>query len=62
MCFGMFVNEYGPGCSPVHQGRVYVECIDSVPLYGLERGDERQILLSAIVHGYAACPLSRVSS
>jgi hypothetical protein len=52
MCFVMFVNEYGSSCSAAHRGRVYVECIDSVPLYGLERGDERQILLSAIVHGY----------
>ena len=52
LCFGMYVQEYGPGCSPAHAGRVYVECIDSVPLYGLEKGEERQVLLSTIVLAY----------
>ncbi|KAJ1473519.1 hypothetical protein T484DRAFT_2025276, partial [Baffinella frigidus] len=52
LCFGMYVHEYGPGGSQQHIGRIYVECVDSVPLYGLERGEERQALLSGIVLSY----------
>lgn len=52
LCFGMYVHEYGPGCAPAHAGRVYIECVDSVPLYGKEKGEERQALLSNIVLGY----------
>ena len=52
LCFGMYVHEYGAGCSSQHVGRIYVECVDSVPLYGLERGEERQALLSGIVLSY----------
>jgi hypothetical protein len=52
LCFGMYVHEYGPGCVPVHAGRVYIECVDSVPLYGQEKGEERQVLLSTIVLAY----------
>jgi hypothetical protein len=34
----------GRGSASAHAGRVYVECVDSVPLYGREKGEDRQVL------------------
>jgi len=50
--FGMFVHEFGADAPAPAAGRVSIECIDSVPLHESERSDERQKLLSAIVHSY----------
>jgi len=49
---GMYVHEFGPESPPETAGRVLIECIDSIPIHGNETSEERQRLLSAIVHGY----------
>jgi hypothetical protein len=49
---GMYVHEYGPDAPKETAGRVLIECVDSIPIHGNERSDERQRLLTAIVHGY----------
>jgi len=51
---GMYVHEFGAEAPAPAAGRVYLECIDSIPLHGPERSDERQRLLTSIVHGYLA--------
>jgi hypothetical protein len=50
--FGMYVHEFGPESYHLNQGRAYVQCIDSTPLYGAEKGEERQEILTAILCGY----------
>mmetsp|Transcript_46961 Transcript_46961/g.111418 ORF Transcript_46961/g.111418 Transcript_46961/m.111418 type:complete len:754 (-) Transcript_46961:261-2522(-) len=51
---GMYVHEFGAEAPEPAAGRVYLECIDSIPLHGPERSEERQKLLTCIVHGYLA--------
>ena len=48
---GMYVHEFGPGAGDRAAGRVLIECIDSIPLLETETGEERQRLLTAIIHG-----------
>eukprot|EP00960_Hanusia_phi_P072295 767751-Hanusia_phi.AAC.4 len=50
--FGMYVHEYGRACPPSNAGRVFLECIDSTPLYSEERGSERQDILTSIIIAY----------
>ncbi len=50
--FGMYVHEFGPESYHLNQGRAYVQCIDSTPLYGNEKGEERQEILTALLCGY----------
>jgi len=52
MVLGMYVHEFGPDASDETRGRVLIECIDSIPIHGSERSEERQKLLTAIVMGY----------
>lgn len=49
---GMYVHEFGPEAPGQTAGRVLIECIDSIPIHGSETTEERQRILSAIVHGY----------
>ena len=52
MLFGMYIHEFGAESFHANQGRAYVQCLDSTPLYGDEKGRERQELLTAIICGY----------
>jgi hypothetical protein len=52
LVLGMYVHEFGPEAPSQTSGRVLIECVDSIPIHGNERSDERQRLLTAIVHGY----------
>jgi len=49
---GMFVHEFGAEAPAPAAGRVCIECIDSVPLHSSESSDERQRLLTTIMHSY----------
>ena len=49
--FGMYVHEFSPKAPAPAAGRVYIECLDSIPLHGDTPAD-RQQLLTAVVHGY----------
>ena len=33
LIMGMYVQQYGPDSSPLHKGRVLIECIDSPPVW-----------------------------
>ena len=50
--FGMYVHEYGAQSAAPHARRVFVECLDSTPLYSEERPCERQDLLTNIMLAY----------
>mmetsp|Transcript_21962 Transcript_21962/g.51058 ORF Transcript_21962/g.51058 Transcript_21962/m.51058 type:complete len:765 (+) Transcript_21962:187-2481(+) len=52
MLLGMYVHEFGPEAPPETRGRVLIECIDSIPIHGSERSEERQKLLTAILMAY----------
>uniref|UniRef100_A0A7S0V9A0 histone acetyltransferase n=1 Tax=Hemiselmis tepida TaxID=464990 RepID=A0A7S0V9A0_9CRYP len=52
MLLGMYVHEFGPEAPPETRGRVLIECIDSIPIHGNERSEERQKLLTGILMGY----------
>jgi hypothetical protein len=52
MLFGMYIHEFGAESFHANQGRAYLQCLDSTPLYGDEKGRERQELLTAIICGY----------
>jgi len=49
--FGMYVHEFGSQASAPAAGRVYIECLDSIPLHG-DRPADRQQLLTTVVHSY----------
>lgn len=49
--FGMYVHEFGPQAAAPAAGRVYIECLDSIPLHG-DRPADRQQLLTTVVHSY----------
>lgn len=49
--FGMYVHEFGPQSASPAAGRVYIECLDSIPLHG-DRPADRQQLLTTVVHSY----------
>lgn len=50
--FGMYVHEFERHSGSPNAGRVFVECLDSTPLYNCERGSVRQEILTAILHAY----------
>jgi hypothetical protein len=37
----VYAHEYGPHCSPVYVGRVFVECVDSPPACGRPLPDQQ---------------------
>ena len=49
--FGMYVHEFGAQAAAPAAGRVYIECLDSIPLHG-DRPADRQQLLTTVVHSY----------
>jgi len=49
---GMYVHEYGRECPGSNAGRVFLECLDSTPLYSEERSGERQHVLTNIMLAY----------
>jgi hypothetical protein len=49
--FGMYVHEFGPQATAPAAGRVYIECLDSIPLHG-DLPADRQLLLTTVVHSY----------
>ena len=51
MFFGMYVHEFGAQAAPPAAGRVYIECLDSIPLHG-DKPADRQQLLTTVVHSY----------
>jgi hypothetical protein len=48
----IYVNEYGADSPPPNTGRVYVECMDGVPLRRGERGLHREALVARIFTAY----------
>jgi len=48
----LYVNEFGADSPPPNTGRVYVECIDGVPLRRGEPGVQREALVARIVSAY----------
>ena len=51
MFFGMYVHEFGAQAAAPAAGRVYIECLDSIPLHG-DKPADRQQLLTTVVHSY----------
>jgi len=49
---GMYVHEFGRECPGPNAGRVFLECLDSTPLYSEERSGERQHVLTNIMLAY----------
>jgi hypothetical protein len=47
----MYVHEFGAQAAPPAAGRVYIECLDSIPLHG-DKPADRQQLLTTVVHSY----------
>ena len=52
MLLAIFVNEFGADSPPPNTGRVYVECMDGVPLRRGERGLHREALIARIFTAY----------
>jgi len=52
LIMGMYVQEFGPDSSPVHEGRCLIECIDSPPVWPSFAGAARKAILTAVVLGY----------
>jgi len=52
LIMGMYVQQYGPDSSPMHQGRAFIECIDSPPVWPTFAGAARKAVLTAVVIGY----------
>lgn len=48
----IYVNEYGADSPPPNTGRIYVECMDGVPLRRGERGLHREALVARIFTAY----------
>ncbi|KAJ1489750.1 hypothetical protein T484DRAFT_3448327 [Baffinella frigidus] len=48
----VYANEYGPEAEPPNARRVYVECIDGLPLRADESGRERDSVIRGVVCGY----------
>lgn len=53
LIMGMYVQQFGPdSSSPMHNGRVLIECIDSPPVWPTFPGAARKAILTAVVLGY----------
>lgn len=52
LIMGMYVQEFGPDSSPMHEGRCLIECIDSPPVWPSFAGAARKAILTAVVLGY----------
>ncbi|EKX47084.1 hypothetical protein GUITHDRAFT_106997 [Guillardia theta CCMP2712] len=52
LLFAMYTNEFGADAQAPNTGRVYIECIDGLPLRPNERGEEREELVRGIMYGY----------
>ena len=52
MLLAIYVNEFGADSPPPNTGRVYVECMDGVPLRRGERGLHREALIARIFTAY----------
>jgi hypothetical protein len=59
LIMGMYVQQHGPDSSPLHKGRVLIECIDSPPVWPSFPGAARKAILTAVVLGYIEWAASR---